>query len=56
MTDKKEEPTGPATYEGWYTRLMCPFCEDIFEVEGDVCNGETVYCDQCPAVLTVEGR
>lgn len=43
-----------AFYEGWYTRLRCGSCDDMFEIEDDVSNGEPVECDSCGAELTVD--
>lgn len=45
-----------AFYEGWFTRLSCGSCGDVFEVEDDVSNGEVVECDACGVEQAVEGR
>lgn len=42
-----------AQYEGWFSRLHCERCDEMFEVEDDVHNGEEVRCDACGADLTV---
>lgn len=38
-----------ARYEGWYTRLGCEACGEMFEIEDDVSNGQIVECDACGA-------
>ena len=43
-------------YEGFYSRFACGSCPEVFEVEGDVSNGETVTCDACGTELQVIGR
>ncbi len=45
-----------ASYDGLWSRLTCSLCEGVFEVEGDVSNGDTMWCDHCGAEREVEGR
>jgi predicted nucleic acid-binding Zn ribbon protein len=45
-----------AQYEGHWSRLNCQACGEVFEVEGDVSNGEQVTCDACGTELLVVGR
>lgn len=45
-----------ARYEGHWSRLFCESCEAVFDVEGDVSNGEFVDCDACGVTLEVTGR
>lgn len=49
-----EDESKQAFYEGWYSRLRCGSCDEMFEVEDDVKNGERVTCDACGAELVVE--
>lgn len=49
-----EEDRPVATFEGSYSRLYCTWCEDMFEVEEDVQNGEIVECDACGSECVVE--
>jgi lysine biosynthesis protein LysW len=44
---------GAARYEGWFTRLECEECGEMFEIEDDVSNGQIVECDACGAELEV---
>ena len=43
-------------YEGFWVRLLCPHCDDVFEIEGDESDGEEVTCDACGNKSRVEGR
>jgi len=45
-----------ASYDGHWSRLTCSVCESVFEVEGDVDNGEVVTCEVCGDEREVEGR
>ena len=55
MADE-ERVVGEAEFEGYFTRLLCSRCENVFDVEGDVANGEIVECDNCCGNLEVTGR
>lgn len=35
-----------ADYEGFWSRFVCPDCEEIFDIEGDA-RGDMVTCDAC---------
>ena len=35
-----------AEYDGTYDRFICPFCQEVFEVESDG-RGTEVMCDAC---------
>lgn len=45
-----------ADYQGFYSRLMCGNCEELFEIEGDVHSGQVVECDLCGTQQEVTGR
>ena len=45
-----------AEYEGFWTRLTCGYCGEVFEVEGDVSSGQRVECDACHTEQEVQGR
>lgn len=36
-------------FEGWYSRISCGACGEMFEVEDDVQSGQQVECDACGA-------
>ena len=54
--DAARAPLPEAIYEGYWTRLRCDHCDEMFEVDRDVSNGETVTCDACGSDLQVTGR
>lgn len=45
-----------ARFEGWWSRLACEACGEVFEIEDDPHNGQEVECDACGATLKVVGR
>lgn len=47
---------GTATYEGWFSRILCSECEVTFDYEDDPSNGQKIECPDCHATLIVEGR
>lgn len=49
-------PEYEAEYEGFWSRLNCGNCGNVFEVEGDVSPGEKVECDLCHVEQAVTGR
>jgi DNA-directed RNA polymerase subunit RPC12/RpoP len=55
-TARLDDDVAEAFYEGSWSRLSCPHCQDMFEVESDVSNGEEVECDSCGKRSVVAGR
>lgn len=55
MSKEKEKETD-MSFQGWYSRFLCGNCEEVFDIEDDVTNGEEVICDACGEEGTVSGR
>lgn len=49
-------PSDPVsmTYEGFFSRILCGACGEMFEVEVDAQSGEEVRCDLCDTTGEVE--
>lgn len=43
-------------YEGDFSRLNCDWCGEVFDVEGDVSNGDEYTCESCGSTVEVVGR
>ena len=43
-------------YEGFFTRLFCGKCQNSFDIEGDVTDGDKATCDACGEEGIIEGR
>lgn len=43
-------------FEGWFSRIFCTNCENSFDVERDITNGEEVTCDACGKSGRITGR
>ena len=64
MSEVRDTPTEPeenleetgARYAYFVAKLDCQVCENEIEVEGDVSNGDTVWCDVCQAEREVFNR
>jgi formamidopyrimidine-DNA glycosylase len=51
-----EQGDGDARYAYFVSKLDCEVCGDEIEVEGDVTNGQEVFCEVCQKKRIVYGR
>ena len=43
-------------FEGWFSRLNCGNCQNVFDIDDDVNNGQEVTCDACGKTGVVSRR